>query len=167
MQTAPDQQLASLANSDRTIGEQEEDRRNKQQHPGQVGTYVGMGSVANASLSNAPIDALPFIRVNSGPSAGAVNVTKCTALHDREVSLRSPFVKENQMAQEHQGTLMKACQRMCVAAWQLRFFVLRGSSLLYYSDSSCSLLKGDIRLDASGASVTKVQMPSQRSSQPL
>jgi hypothetical protein len=38
----------------------------------------------------------------------------------------------------------------------MRFFVLRGTRLLYYSDSSCSLLKGDIRLDASGASVTKV-----------
>jgi hypothetical protein len=63
---------------------------------------------------------------------------------------------QGQLAQEHQGQLMKACQRMCVVTWQMRFFVLRGTRLLYYSDSSCSLLKGDIRLDASGASVTKV-----------
>ena len=60
------------------------------------------------------------------------------------------------VAQEHQGLLMKACQRMCVVAWQTRYFVLCGASLLYYSDTSCSLLKGDIRLDTSGASVTKV-----------
>jgi hypothetical protein len=62
-----------------------------------------------------------------------------------------------QMAQEHQGPLMKACQRMCVVAWQTRYFVLRGPSLLYYSDSSCSFLKGNIRLDTIGASVTKVR----------
>jgi hypothetical protein len=60
------------------------------------------------------------------------------------------------MAQEQQGPLMKACQRMCVVAWQVRFFVLRGCSLLYYSDSSCTALKGDIRLDSAAASVTKV-----------
>jgi hypothetical protein len=58
---------------------------------------------------------------------------------------------------EQQGPLMKACQRMCVVAWQTRYFVLRGPSLLYYSDSSCLLLKGDIRLDTIGASVTKVR----------
>jgi hypothetical protein len=69
-------------------------------------------------------------------------------------------VTQQQMAQEHQGQLMKACQRMCVVAWQMRFFVLRGHSLLYYSDSSCMLLKGDIRLDATGASVTKVSFRS-------
>jgi hypothetical protein len=60
------------------------------------------------------------------------------------------------MAKEQQGPLMKACQRTCVVAWQTRFFILRGPSLLYYNDKSCSVLKGDIRLDAIGASVTKV-----------
>lgn len=44
-----------------------------------------------------------------------------------------------------------------MVAWQTRYFVLRGPSLLYYSDSSCLLLKGDIRLDTIGASVTKVR----------
>ena len=85
--------------------------------------------------------------------------TNASVSHDRDISFLSPSVTQQQMAavaQEHQGLLMKACQRMCVVAWQTRYFVLRGASLLYYSDTSCSLLKGDIRVDTSGASVTKV-----------